>query len=85
VVVDTVPSETITRMLGLFTVGLINAPGVLGAGSPAEFSEAVTLFADLTGRGLAGPGPVDAAAARRAQLTLLDQLSDQLARPEDPR
>jgi AcrR family transcriptional regulator len=85
VVVDTVPSETITRMLGFFTVGLINAPGVLDAGSPAEFSDVVTLFADLTGRGLAGPGPVDALAARRAQLTLLDQLSDQLARPGDPR
>lgn len=84
VVVDTVPSETITRMLGLFTVGLINAPGVLGAASPAEFGDVVTLFAELTGRGLAGDGPVDAAAARRAQLTLLDQLSDQLARPGDP-
>ncbi|MGW1741132.1 TetR/AcrR family transcriptional regulator [Nocardia sp. NPDC001965] len=84
VVADTVPSETITRMLGFFTIGLINAPGVLGAASPAEFGDVVTLFAELTGRGLAGDGPVDAAAARRAQLTLLDQLSDQLAQPGDP-
>ncbi|WP_063058234.1 TetR/AcrR family transcriptional regulator [Nocardia sienata] len=83
VVVDTVPSETITRMLGFFTIGLINAPGVLGAGSPGEFSDVVALFAELTGRGLAGDGPVDAAAARRAQLILLDQLSDQLDQPKD--
>ena len=85
VVAGSIPSATITRMLSVFTIGLINAPAALGATAPQELTDAVTLFADLVGDGLAGDGPVDTAAARSAQLDLLDQLSDQLTQLEEPR
>ncbi|MGW5383600.1 TetR/AcrR family transcriptional regulator [Nocardia sp. NPDC003963] len=83
VITSTVPGDTVTRMLSVFTIGLISAPGVLGATNHAELTATVTLFADLVGDGLTDDGPVDIAAARRAQLGLLDQLSDQLTHLEE--
>lgn len=84
VIARDIPGEHITRVLGVFTLGLVNAPGVLGAAPPGEWTDTVALFADLVGAGLRGPGPVDAPAARRAQLDLLEQLSDQLTHLEEP-
>ncbi|WP_280508627.1 TetR/AcrR family transcriptional regulator [Nocardia flavorosea] len=84
VIANDVASDTITRMLSVFTIGLVNAPGALGAGTADELTDTVALFAHLMGAGLRGTGPVDAPAARRAQLTLLDQLSDQLTQLEEP-
>ncbi|MFI5718227.1 TetR/AcrR family transcriptional regulator [Nocardia sp. NPDC051750] len=84
VIASDVSSGSITRMLGVFTIGLVNAPGTLGAGTPERLTDTVALFANLVGAGLRGPGPVDVAAARRAQLALLEQLSDQLAEFEEP-
>lgn len=74
----TIPTDTIGRVLGVFTLGLVHAPGVLGATTPEELADAVGLFADLVGRGLATDLPADPEAARAAQLTLLEQLGDQL-------
>lgn len=73
-----VPADTIVRVLGVFTLGMVHAPGVLGATTPEELSEAVGLFADLVGRGLATGDPVDPEAARSAQLALLERLGAQL-------
>lgn len=74
----TIPTDTIVRVLGVFTLGLVHAPGVLGATTPEELADAVGLFADLVGRGLATDLPADPEAARAAQLTLLERLGDQL-------
>ncbi|WP_040791236.1 TetR/AcrR family transcriptional regulator [Nocardia paucivorans] len=73
-----VPTKTIVRVLGVYTLGLVHAPGVLGATTPEELADAVGLFADLVGRGLATDLPVDPEAARTAQLTLLERLGGQL-------
>ncbi|MGU3502635.1 TetR/AcrR family transcriptional regulator [Mycobacterium sp. C31M] len=71
--------DPLVRMLGVFTIGLLNAPG----GTDDQLREAVGLFADLLGRGLATEAPVDAEAARRAQVTLLDKLAAQLRALEE--
>lgn len=73
-----VSADTIVRMLSVFTLGMVYAPGVLGATTPEELSEAVGLFADLVGRGLATGRPHDPEAARSAQLALLERLDAQL-------
>ncbi len=78
-----VATEPLVRMLSVFTIGLLNAPGALGAATDDQLRETVGLFADLVGRGLAGQTPPDAAAARRAQLALLDHLDAQLDRLEE--
>lgn len=85
----TVPVETIVRVLGVFTVGLVHAPATLGATTDQQLRDAVDLFADLVGRGLATDRPADPAAARAAQLELLARLDRQLAdesddQPEEP-
>ncbi|GAB2662964.1 TetR/AcrR family transcriptional regulator [Nocardia goodfellowii] len=76
-----IPADTIVHVLSVFTVGLIHAPGTLGATTPDKLSAAVGLFADLVGRGLATGLPADPEAAREAQLALLRRLETQL----DPR
>ncbi|MCP2262857.1 TetR/AcrR family transcriptional regulator [Promicromonospora thailandica] len=73
-----VPAATVVRVLSLFTLGMVHAPGVLGATSAEDLSAAVDLFADLVGRGLAAGGPADPDAARAAQLALLESLDAQL-------
>ncbi|WP_308798995.1 TetR/AcrR family transcriptional regulator [Agromyces silvae] len=85
----TIDADSIVRVLSVFTVGLIHAPGLLGAVSPARLRESVELFADLVGRGLATGLPADPDAARAAQLTLIERLGAQLDAapldaPEDP-
>lgn len=84
VIASDIASERITRMLSVFTIGLVNAPGTLGAGTAETLTDTVALFADLVGAGLRGPGPVDAPAARQAQIALLEQLSEQLTQLEEP-
>ncbi|NKY35310.1 TetR/AcrR family transcriptional regulator [Nocardia speluncae] len=84
VIADDIASDNITRMLSVFTIGLVNAPGTLGAGTAEGLTDTVALFAQLMGAGLRGPGPVDAPAARQAQIALLEQLSDQLNQLEEP-
>lgn len=71
--------EPLVRMLGVFTIGLLNAPG----GTDDQLRDTVGLFAQLIGRGLATGAPVDAEAARRAQMTLLDKLAAQLRALEE--
>ncbi|MFI6387543.1 TetR/AcrR family transcriptional regulator [Nonomuraea sp. NPDC050547] len=77
-------TESIVRVLAIFTLGLLHAPGVFGAMTAGELSEAVGLFSDMAGRGLASGLPADPAAARAAQLSLLARLDDQLGRLEEP-
>ncbi|MBF6348981.1 TetR/AcrR family transcriptional regulator [Nocardia flavorosea] len=84
VIANDLAGDTITRMLSVFTIGLVNAPGLLGADTEEGLTGTVALFAELVGAGLRGPGPVDAAAARQAQIALLEQLSDQLTQLEEP-
>ncbi|WP_280434092.1 TetR/AcrR family transcriptional regulator [Nocardia carnea] len=84
VIASDIASEDITRMLSVFTIGLVNAPGTLGTGTAETLADTVALFAHLVGAGLRGPGPVDAPAARQAQIALLEQLSDQLTQLEEP-
>jgi len=72
------PAGTVVRMLGMFTLGMVHAPGVLGGASAEELSAAVALFADVVGRGLAADTPADPEAARAAQLALLRRLDEQL-------
>lgn len=83
VIANDVASDTITRMLGVFTIGLVNAPATLGGGTADGLTDTVALFAQLMGAGLRGPGPVAASAARQAQIALLEQLSDQLTQLEE--
>lgn len=73
-----VPAGTVVRVLSTFTLGLVHAPGVLGATRAEDLSATVGLFADLVGRGLAPDRPADPAAARAAQLALLERLDAQL-------
>jgi AcrR family transcriptional regulator len=73
-----VPTSTVVRVLGVFSVGLVHAPGTVGATSDDELRDAVALFADLVGRGLATDRPADPEAARAAQLGLLARLDHQL-------
>jgi AcrR family transcriptional regulator len=70
--------EPLVRMLSVFTIGLLQAPGIVDVGGDDQLRETVELFADLVGRGLATGLPVDPAAARRAQLILLERLDAQL-------
>lgn len=66
------------RVFSVFTIGLIHSPGALKATTDDELRETVGLFSDLIGRGLATGLPLDADAARKAQLTLLKRLEAQL-------
>lgn len=89
VVDPSVPTATVVRVLGVFSVGLVHAPATIGATSDDALRDAVALFADLVGRGLAPDGPgtdraVDPDAARAAQLGLLARLDRQLDLLEDP-
>ncbi|WP_020501498.1 TetR/AcrR family transcriptional regulator [Sciscionella marina] len=77
-------ADTIMRVLSVFTIGLVDYPGSMGAMSAGQLSTTVELFADLVSRGLATDHPADPGMARAAQLTLLDQLGDQLARLDEP-
>ncbi|KAF0846714.1 TetR family transcriptional regulator [Nocardia caishijiensis] len=80
----TIPADTITQVLSVFTVGLIHAPGTLGPTDAEMLSATVGLFADLVGRGLATGLPTDPEAARAAQLELLERLETQLDSQEPP-
>ncbi|MFF2452121.1 TetR/AcrR family transcriptional regulator [Isoptericola sp. NPDC058082] len=92
VVDPAVPTESVVRVLGIFSVGLVHAPGTIGATSDDELRAAVALFADLVGRGLAvdrpsdhaADVPADVEAARAAQLGLLARLDHQLDLLEEP-
>ncbi|SKC53454.1 TetR/AcrR family transcriptional regulator [Krasilnikoviella flava] len=84
VVDPSVPTEAVVRVLGVFSVGLVHAPGTIGTTSDDELRDAVALFADLVGRGLAADRPADPEAARRAQLGLLARLDHQLDLLEEP-
>lgn len=75
--------EPLVRMLSVFTIGLLHAPGALGATTDEQLRETVGLFADLAGRGLATGLPTDPDAARQAQLTLLENLDAQLNHLEE--
>lgn len=78
-VVDaTVSTDTVARLLSVFTIGLINSPGILDSTDPQALLDTVGLFADLVGKGLATDQDIDITAARQAQLALLEQLSTQL-------
>ncbi|MGV0836266.1 TetR family transcriptional regulator [Mycolicibacterium thermoresistibile] len=78
-----VATEPLVRMLSVFTIGLLHAPGVLGPTTDEQLRETVGLFADLVGRGLATDARTDCDAARRAQLDLLENLDAQLKRLEE--
>ena len=79
-----VPADTIVRVLSVFTLGLVHAPGVLGATRAEDLSATVGLFADVVGRGLATGRPADPEAARAAQLDLLGRLDAQLDLLKEP-
>ncbi|MGV9802873.1 TetR/AcrR family transcriptional regulator [Mycobacterium sp. NPDC003449] len=79
-----VGTEPLVRMLSVFAIGLLHAPGALGATTDDQLRETVGLFADLVGRGLATGLPADADAAARAQLNLLGHLDAQLDHLENP-
>lgn len=79
-----VPAETIVRVLSVFTLGLVHAPGLLGTTRPEDLSATVGLFADVVGRGLATDRPADPEAARAAQLALLGRLDAQLDLLKEP-
>lgn len=70
--------DPLVRMLGVFTIGLLNGPGA----TDDELRDTVATFADLVGRGLATGDPVDPEAARQAQIVLLDRLDAQLRQLE---
>ncbi|MDZ7884139.1 MAG: hypothetical protein U5N53_15085 [Mycobacterium sp.] len=70
--------EPLVRMLGVFTIGLLQAPGIADVGADDQLRDTVGLFADLVGRGLATGLPVDPEEARQAQLILLERLDAQL-------
>lgn len=70
--------EPLVRMLGVFTIGLLQAPAIVDVGADDQLRDTVGLFADLVGRGLATGLPVDPEEARQAQLILLERLDDQL-------
>lgn len=76
--------EPLVRMLSVFTIGLLQAPGVVNIGGDEQLRNTVGLFADLIGRGLATGLPVDPGAAREAQLILLERLDAQLRQLEAP-
>jgi AcrR family transcriptional regulator len=79
-----VGADTVVRVLSVFTLGLVHAPGVLGTTRAEDLSAAVALFADVVGRGLATDGPADPEAARAAQLALLGRLDAQLDLLKEP-
>ncbi len=68
----------LVRMLGVFTIGLLQAPAIVDVGADDQLRDTVGLFADLVGRGLATGLPVDPEEARQAQLILLERLDEQL-------
>lgn len=74
--------EPVVRVLSTFTIGLLQAPGIIDAGTDDQLRDTVRLFADLVGRGLATGLPVDPAAARQVQLGLLERLDRQLRQLE---
>lgn len=78
VVADDVDLPAVVRMLSVFTIGLLHAPGALESITDDQLRSTVGLFADVVGHGLATDGPVDADAARRAQLDLVQRLDTQL-------
>lgn len=79
-----VSGDAILRVLSMFTLGVIHAPGVLGASGAKELTEAIRLFADIVGRGLATDAQPNAEQARAAQVALLERLDNQLERLEEP-
>lgn len=74
--------EPLVRMLSVFTIGLLQAPGIVDVGANDQLRDTVGLFADLVGRGLATGLPVDPEEARQAQLILLERLDAQLRQLE---
>lgn len=70
--------DAVVRVLSLFTLGLLHAPGTLGATTVEELTGAVELFAGLVGRGLTADMPADPEKARAAQLSLIEHLESQL-------
>ena len=75
---------SVTRMLSVFTIGLLHAPGTLGTTSDEELRSSVGLFAGIVERGLATEVPGDAVAAREAQLAMIERLEAQLDQLHDP-
>ncbi|QIV81488.1 TetR/AcrR family transcriptional regulator [Mycolicibacterium frederiksbergense] len=70
--------KPLVRMLSVFTIGLLQAPGIVDVGADDQLRDTVGLFADLVGRGLATGLPVDPEEARQAQLIVLERLDAQL-------
>ncbi|MEV6140311.1 helix-turn-helix domain-containing protein [Nocardia sp. NPDC051990] len=83
-VVDPALSATaIGRMLAVFSLGLVHAPGTLGTADPDDLAATVGIFAELLSRGLSAGGSTDPVAAREAQLDLLDALEEQINELEE--
>lgn len=78
-----VPRETLSRVLSVFTIGLLHSPATLGPISDEQLRATVGLFADLIGHGLATDPPSDREAVRIAQIDLLNTLDAQLDRLEE--
>src|SRR5699024_1613185 len=85
VLTDEVARETLGRVLSVFTIGLLHAPGTLGPLTDEQLRETVGLFADLVGRSLATDLPTDPVAARAAQFDLLATLDTQLDHLQEER
>ena len=73
-----VEPAAVARMLSVFTIGLLHAPGALGATTDADLRRTVELFAGLVDRTWTTAAPGAAEAARRAQLGLFERLENQL-------
>ena len=76
---------SVARMLSVFTIGLLHAPGTLGATADEELRRSVELFSGIVERGVAAAAPADADAAREAQLAMIERLEAQLEQLHSPR
>lgn len=78
VIADDVDLPAVARMLSVFTIGLLHAPGALGDVTDDQLRRTVELFAGLVGQRLATGRPADVEAAQQAQLALIERLETQL-------
>lgn len=76
---------SVTRMLSVFTIGLLHAPESLGATTDEELRRSVGLFSGIVERGVAADLPADADAAKEAQLAMIERLEAQLEQLRSPR
>lgn len=78
VIAEDIDLPAATRMLSVFTIGLLHAPGALGNVTDDQLRSTVALFAEMVGQGLTADRPADADAVQRAQLSMLERLQAQL-------